>query len=222
ADISIADAAAQAARLGVRYDAMSIETVFASMLETLAPQFDDLAADATEENLQARIRGVLLMALSNKFGSLVLVPGNKSELAVGYTTLYGDMCGGFAPLKDIYKTRVYQLARYRNTRSAVIPERVISRPPSAELRAAQADSDTLPDYATLDAIIEAYVEAEEPAERGASIRERGWDGATVERSAAMIRRSEYNRRQAAPGPRVTQRSFGTDRQVPITADWRFL
>lgn len=216
AKISNTDAADQAARLGVRYDEMPIESVFGASLQTLTPMFDDLPVDTTEENLQARIRGMLLMALSNKFGSLLLATGNKSEMAVGYSTLYGDMCGGFAPLKDVYKTWVYRLARYRNTRSVVIPERVISRPPSAELRADQADSDSLPDYPTLDAIIKAYVED------GASVdtlRARGYDYDTVKRITALIRRNEYKRRQAAPGPKVTPRAFGRDRRFPITAEW---
>src|SRR5699024_5524060 len=161
AAISNADAANQAARLGVNYQELSIEDLFDQFLDAHAPLFGDLPADATEENLQARIRGILLVAWSNKFGSLLLATGNKSEAAVGYASLYGDMCGGYAPLKDVYKSWVYRLARYRNTLSAAIPERVIMRPPSAELRAEQLDSDSLPDYATLDAIIEAYVEADE-------------------------------------------------------------
>lgn len=216
ADISNADAADQAARMGVRYNELPIESVFEATLNTLSPMFGDMPVDAAEENLQARIRGTLLMALSNKFGSLLLATGNKSEMAVGYSTLYGDMCGGFAPLKDVYKTWVYRLARYRNTRSAVIPERVISRPPSAELRADQADSDSLPDYPTLDAVIEAYVEAGDSVE---TICECGYDADMVECVAALIRRNEYKRRQAAPGPKVSRRAFGRDRRFPITASW---
>lgn len=214
AAISNVDAAEQARRQGVRYDELSIESPFSCLLDTLAPLFGDRAPDTAEENLQSRIRGALLMSLSNKFGHVVLATGNKSELAVGYSTLYGDMCGGFAPLKDVYKTRVYQLARFRNTRSAIIPERVITRVPSAELRADQADSDTLPDYDVLDAIIEAYVEQGESVE---AICARGYAPEDVRQAAGLIRRSEYKRRQAAPGPKVTQRAFGRDRRYPITA-----
>lgn len=220
ADISNDDAAEQAARLGVRYEQRPIEPVFASFLDTLEPIFGDLPADTTEENLQARIRGTLLMALSNKFGSLLLATGNKSELAVGYATLYGDMCGGFSPLKDVYKTWVYRLARYRNTRSAVIPQRVIDRPPSAELRANQRDSDSLPDYPTLDAIIEACVEAGESTE--AICATGGYPADMVKRVTALIRRNEYKRRQAAPGPKVSRRAFGRERRYPITARWDHL
>lgn len=216
AEISNADAADEATRLGVRYEELPIESVFNALLDTLEPVFDDMPTDTTEENLQARIRGTLLMALSNKFGGLLLAPGNKSELAVGYATLYGDMCGGFAPLKDVYKTWVYRLARYRNTRSAVIPERIINRPPSAELRADQADSDSLPDYATLDAIIEAYVET---GETGGAIAAQGHDADIIEHVTALIRQNEYKRQQAPPGPKVTPRAFGRDRRYPITARW---
>lgn len=216
ADISNVDASDEAARLGVRFEELPIEAVFGTYLETLGPVFGDMPVDITEENLQARIRGTLLMALSNKFGSLLLATGNKSEMAVGYSTLYGDMCGGFAPLKDVYKTWIYRLARYRNTMSAVIPERVISRAPSAELRADQADSDSLPEYSTLDAIIEAYVEDNEPADE---IVAHGHDADMVEHVTALIRRNEYKRRQAAPGPKVTRRAFGRDRRYPITARW---
>ncbi len=214
ADISNADAADQAKRLGVRYDEMPIENAFDAFLGTLAPLFGDRAPDTAEENLQSRIRGTLLMALSNKFGPLVLATGNKSEMAVGYATLYGDMCGGFAPLKDVYKTWVYRLARFRNTRSAVIPERVITRPPSAELRADQSDTDTLPDYDVLDPIIEASVE---DGEAITAICARGYLEADVRQAAGLIRRNRYKRRQAAPGPKVTHRAFGRDRRYPITA-----
>jgi len=214
ADISNMDAAEQAQRMGVRYDELPIEDGFSALLDTLAPLFGDRAADTAEENLQSRIRGALLMSLSNKFGHVVLATGNKSEMAMGYATLYGDMCGGFAPLKDVYKTWVYRLARYRNTRSDVIPERVITRPPSAELRADQADTDTLPEYDVLDPIIEAYVED------GASIEgicAMGFAEDDVRQAAGLIRRNEYKRRQAAPGPKVTLRAFGRDRRYPITA-----
>lgn len=214
ADISNVDAAEQAQRLGTHYDEVSIENDFAALLDTLAPIFGDREAGTAEENLQARIRGTLLMSMSNKFDYVVLAAGNKSEMAVGYATLYGDMCGGFAPLKDVYKTWVYRLAKFRNTRSAVIPERVITRPPTAELRADQADTDSLPDYDVLDSIIEAYVED------GASIEAicaQGHAEAIVRQVAGLIRRSEYKRRQAAPGPKVARRAFGRDRRYPVTA-----
>ncbi|MES1948766.1 NAD+ synthetase [Salinisphaera sp. C84B14] len=214
ADISNVDAAEQAERMGVKYDELPIEAGFTALLDTLAPLFGDREPDTAEENLQSRIRGALLMSLSNKFGHVVLATGNKSEMAVGYATLYGDMCGGFAPLKDVYKTWVYRLAKFRNTRSDVIPERVITRPPSAELRADQADTDTLPEYDVLDPIIEAYVEQAESIE---GICERGFAEQDVRQVAGLIRRNEYKRRQAAPGPKVTRRAFGRDRRYPITA-----
>lgn len=214
ADISNVDAAEQAQRMGVHYDELPIENAFSALLGTLASLFGDRPPDTAEENLQSRIRGTLLMSLSNKFGHVVLATGNKSEMAVGYATLYGDMCGGFAPLKDVYKTWVYRLAKFRNTRSEVIPERVITRPPSAELRADQADTDTLPDYDVLDPIIEAYVEDGESIE---AICARGYAEEDVRQAAGLIRRNEYKRRQAAPGPKVTHRAFGRDRRYPITA-----
>ncbi|RJS92193.1 NAD+ synthase [Salinisphaera sp. Q1T1-3] len=214
ADISNTDAADQAERMGARYEEVPIEASFEAMLSTLSPLFGDRAPDTAEENLQSRIRGALLMSLSNKFGHVVLATGNKSEMAVGYATLYGDMCGGFAPLKDVYKTWVYRLARFRNTRGAVIPERVITRPPSAELRDDQADTDTLPEYDTLDPIIEAYVEDDASIE---DIIARGYAEADVRQAAGLIRRNEYKRRQAAPGPKITHRAFGRDRRYPITA-----
>jgi NAD+ synthase (glutamine-hydrolysing) len=214
ADISNVDAADQAERMGVRYDDLPIEDGFSVLLDTLAPLFGDREPDTAEENLQSRIRGALLMSLSNKFGHVVLATGNKSEMAVGYATLYGDMCGGFAPLKDVYKTWVYRLAKFRNTRGEVIPERVITRPPSAELRDDQADTDTLPEYDVLDPIIEAYVEQGESIE---GICAAGYAEDDVRQVAGLIRRNEYKRRQAAPGPKVTLRAFGRDRRYPITA-----
>ncbi|MES1932048.1 NAD+ synthetase [Salinisphaera shabanensis T35B1] len=214
ADISNVDAADQAERMGVHYDELPIEDGFSALLNTLAPLFGDREPDTAEENLQSRIRGALLMSLSNKFGHVVLATGNKSEMAVGYATLYGDMCGGFAPLKDVYKTWVYRLAKFRNTRGDVIPERVITRPPSAELRDDQADTDTLPEYDVLDPIIEAYVEDGESIE---GICARGFAEDDVRQVAGLIRRNEYKRRQAAPGPKVTRRAFGRDRRYPITA-----
>lgn len=214
ADMSKDDAREQAELLGARFDEIVIEDIFSAYLDTLAPQFEDTETDITEENLQSRIRGALLMALSNKFGHLVLATGNKSEMAVGYATLYGDMCGGFAPLKDVYKTVVYRLARYRNGQSPAIPERVIEREPSAELRPDQQDSDSLPVYEVLDPVIIAYVEDSLSID---DIVEMGYEEDMVRKVAGMIRRSEYKRRQAAPGPKITRRAFGRDRRYPITA-----
>lgn len=216
ADISNIDAAEQAERMGLRYNELAIEQGFAALLDTLSPLFADREPDTTEENLQPRLRGDLLMALSNKFGHVVLATGNKSEVAVGYATLYGDMCGGFAPLQDVYKTWVYRLARFRNERGAVIPERVITRPPSAELRDNQLDADSLPDYDLLDSIIQGYVE------ENASIADlcaRGYSEADVRKVVTLIRRNEYKRAQAAPGPKVTARAFGWDWRHPITATY---
>ncbi|HEX4895025.1 MAG TPA: NAD+ synthase [Solimonas sp.] len=213
-DMSNDDARLQAEALGIRYSRLPIEPAFEAFSATLAETFAGRKTDLTEENLQSRSRGVLLMALSNKFGHVVLTTGNKSEMAVGYATLYGDMCGGFAPIKDVYKTLVYELCRYRNTLSAVIPERVITRPPSAELRPDQKDSDSLPPYEVLDPLLELYVENQ------LSIPEivaRGFDEATVKRVAALVRRSEYKRRQAPPGPKITRCAFGRERRYPITA-----
>jgi NAD+ synthase (glutamine-hydrolysing) len=188
--------------------------MFEAFLNTLSPHFEGRDTDTTEENLQARIRGTLLMALSNKFGHLLLASGNKSELAVGYATLYGDMCGGFTPLKDVYKTVVYRLARYRNAQSPAIPDRVIERAPSAELRPDQRDEDSLPPYDELDTILAAYVEHNNSIGEIVSM---GFEEETVRHVAALVRKSEYKRRQAAPGPKVTARAFGRDRRYPITA-----
>lgn len=214
ADISVNDAREMANTLGVKYTEIAIKPLFDQYLEALAPQFGGLPFDATEENLQARIRGMLLMAVSNKFGSIVVTTGNKSETAVGYCTLYGDMAGGFALLKDVPKTLVYRLCHYRNILSAVIPERIITRPPSAELRANQLDQDSLPPYDILDGIIEAYVE--DDLGRDAIIAQ-GYAPEDVNRVIAMIDRNEYKRRQAAVGVRITHRGFGKDRRYPITA-----
>ena len=208
------DARIEAEALGIRYTVLPIEPAFKTFNETLAETFAGKKPDVTEENLQSRTRGVLLMALSNKFGHVVLTTGNKSEMAVGYATLYGDMCGGFAPIKDVYKTLVYCLARYRNSISPVIPERVIVRPPTAELRENQTDQDSLPPYDILDAVLEAYVEDSRSI---AEIVADGFDEATVRRVAALVRRSEYKRRQAPPGPKVTRCAFGRERRYPITA-----
>jgi NAD+ synthase (glutamine-hydrolysing) len=217
ADISIEDAQAEALALGVRYDVISIESAFESFLSSLADVFAGAEADTTEENIQARSRGVILMAISNKSGRMVLTTGNKSEVAVGYATLYGDMCGGFAPLKDVYKTLVYRLCHYRNTVSQVIPERVITRPPSAELREDQVDQDTLPDYEVLDKILELSVEQDLSV---ADVVKAGFDQQTVEKVVGMVQRNEYKRRQSAPGVRITRRAFGRDRRYPITSGYR--
>jgi NAD+ synthetase len=214
ADMSNDDARDEAELLGIRYSVLPIEPAFEAFTQTLTKEFEGRAPDLTEENIQSRCRGVLLMALSNKFGHVVLTTGNKSEMAVGYATLYGDMCGGFAPIKDVYKTLVYRLTRYRNGLGLVIPERVITRPPSAELRPDQKDSDSLPPYDVLDPIIEAYVEQQLSI---AEIAKKGFAEETVKRVAALVRRSEYKRRQAPPGPKVSRRAFGRERRYPITA-----
>lgn len=218
APMSLEDAEAEAQALGVACTTLAIESAYEAFLDTLAPVFAGRETDTTEENIQARCRGVLLMALANKHNAIVLATGNKSELAVGYSTLYGDMVGGFAPLKDVSKTRVYALARWRNDRSPVIPERVIEREPSAELAADQADSDTLPPYDVLDPILEALVERDESVE---SIAAAGFEPETVRRVATMLVRSEYKRRQSAPGPKISPRAFGRERRYPITSRYRF-
>ena len=213
ADISWLDARDMAARLGVRYDEIPIAPAFDSFLAMLMPEFAGRPWDATEENIQARVRGTVLMALSNKSGAIVLTTGNKSEMAVGYCTLYGDMAGGFAVIKDISKTLVYRLARHRNAISEVIPQRILDRPPSAELRAGQTDQDTLPPYEMLDAVIALYMEEGAGAEE---IVAAGYAETDVRRILHMIRRSEYKRRQAPVGIRVTHRAFGRDWRYPIT------
>jgi NAD+ synthase (glutamine-hydrolysing) len=204
----------------VRYHEIPIEGVYTSYLDCLRDYLAGSEPGVTEQNIQARIRGNLLMALSNKFGWLVLTTGNKSEMAVGYATLYGDMAGGFAVLKDVPKTLVYRLAAYRNSRSAgvpPIPESTILRAPSAELATGQTDQDTLPPYELLDQIIEAYVVRDESLEE---IVARGLDRAEVQRVIAMIDGNEYKRRQAAPGVRITPKAFGKDRRLPITNRYR--
>ena len=215
--ISLADSREMVRLLGVRYDEIAIEPAMQTLGGMLEEQFAGLPADTTEENLQARIRGMILMAISNKTGSLVLTTGNKSEMAVGYCTLYGDMAGGFAVIKDIAKTLVYRLSRWRNTRSYAIPERIISRPPSAELKPDQTDQDSLPPYEILDAIVEAYMEKDlSPRE----IIARGFAEADVRRVVHLLKISEYKRRQAPVGIRVTQRGFGKDWRYPITNRYR--
>jgi len=217
ADISQADALEMARKLGVEHDEILIGPLAEGFDAALAPLFAGLQADATEENIQARIRGTLLMALSNKFGSLVVTTGNKSELATGYCTLYGDMAGGFALLKDVPKTMVYALSRWRNERSAAIPERIITRPPSAELRPDQTDQDSLPPYDILDGIIERYVELNQSAQQ---IVEAGYAPETVAQVARLIRINEYKRRQGAVGPKITSRAFGRDWRMPIANGYR--
>jgi len=216
-NLSLREAEAQAIGQGVQYHVLPIEQAFESLLATLAPIFAGKPADIAEENLQARIRGVLLMAQSNKSGSMLLTTGNKSEMAVGYATIYGDMCGGYAPLKDVYKTMVYRLSRWRNAQGVVIPEEVITRPPSAELRADQTDQESLPPYDMLDAILERFIEGEQSQ---AEIIAAGYDEATVRRVARLVLLNEYKRRQSAPGPKVSTRAFGRDRRYPITSGWR--
>jgi len=217
AQISLDDAREMAVILGVRYDELDIKPLFDSYLTTLDGLFKGLTPDTTEENVQARIRGNLLMALSNKFGSLVLTTGNKSEMTVGYCTLYGDMAGGFAVLKDVSKTWVYRLATYRNSLSRVIPERIITRPPSAELKPDQTDQDSLPPYDVLDGIKSCYVEQNLTI---AEIVAHGYTEADVYRVVSMIRVNEYKRRQAPVGVRITGRAFGKDWRYPITVRYQ--
>ena len=216
-DMSREDAAEEARLLGVTLSSISIEGMFEATLQALKDEFAGRAPDATEENIQARCRGVLLMAISNKTGRMLLTTGNKSEMAVGYATLYGDMAGGFAPIKDCSKQLVYRLARYRNTLSAVIPARVITREPTAELRPEQKDSDSLPPYEVLDPILEAFIEDDLSVEE---ICERGFERPVVARVLEMVKRAEYKRRQAPPGVRVSRRAFGRDWRYPITNGYR--
>ena len=207
-------AAEQCAALGVKLEAISIEAPFKGFLEALGPVFGDTPADTTEENLQSRSRGVILMALSNKFGGLLLTTGNKSEYAVGYATIYGDMCGGYAPIKDLYKTEVFALARWRNTvGDRVVPQAVIDRPPSAELRENQKDEDSLPPYDVLDAILLRYVDQEQSRDE---IVAAGFDAEVVDRMLRLVRVNEWKRHQAAPGPKVSRRAFGRERRYPIS------
>jgi NAD+ synthase (glutamine-hydrolysing) len=212
------DAAAQAAGFGVQYNVIPIEPMYEATVKQLAKVFEGGKEDATEENIQARCRGMLLMAISNKTGLMLLTTGNKSEMAVGYATLYGDMAGGFAPIKDCSKSLVYRLARYRNTISQVIPERIITRPPSAELKANQKDSDSLPPYDVLDPILEAFIEKDLSVDE---ITERGFDRDVVVCVLELVKCSEYKRRQAPPGIRISGRAFGRDWRYPITSGYQF-
>ena len=217
AAMSVVDARAQAEALGITHRIIPIEPAVVALNACLSEVFAGRGADTTEENIQARCRGVILMAISNKTGRLVLTTGNKSEMAVGYATLYGDMAGGFAPLKDVPKTLVYRLARWRNARAPVIPERVFVRPPSAELAPDQKDEDNLPPYAVLDPILERYVERDQAPE---DIVAAGFDPQTVARVVRLVDRNEYKRRQAAPGVRISRRAFGRDRRYPISSGYR--
>ena len=212
-------AAEQCRALGVKLEAVSIEPAFKGLMESLAPMFEGTAPDVTEENLQSRSRGVILMALANKFGGLLLTTGNKSEYAVGYATIYGDMCGGYAPLKDLYKTEVFGLSKWRNTvgGAPVIPPAVISRPPAAELRENQLDQDSLPAYDVLDGILYRYIDQEQS--RG-EIVAAGYDAAVVDRVLRLVRISEWKRHQAAPGPKVSRRAFGRERRYPISNGYK--
>ncbi len=211
------DAVELCRNLDVRYIEISIERVYSAYLDTLSPIFSGLAPDITEENIQARIRGNIIMALSNKFGWLVLTTGNKSEMSVGYATLYGDMAGGFAVIKDVPKTLVYQLCRYRNSLGLALPERILTKPPTAELKPDQKDTDTLPPYEMLDPILRAYVEEDEDPAR---IVRGGYEADVVQRSVTMVDRSEYKRRQSPPGIRITPKAFGKDRRMPITNKYK--
>ena len=212
------DSKKQAKTFGIRYDVIPIEPMYEATIAQLRPVLGETEPDVTEENIQARCRGLLLMAISNKTGRMLLTTGNKSEMAVGYATLYGDMAGGFAPIKDCSKSLVFELARYRNTLGDAIPERVISRPPSAELRADQKDSDSLPDYDVLDPILEAFIEKDLSV---AEITALGFDRAVVIRVLEMVKRNEYKRRQAPPGVRISSRAFGRDWRYPITSGYKF-
>lgn len=216
-DMSVTDAREQTEWLNVEHHVIPIKGMFNATLESLAELFAGLAPDTTEENIQARCRGIILMAISNKTGRMLLTTGNKSEMAVGYATLYGDMAGGFAPIKDCSKTMVYRLARYRNTLGKAIPERVITRPPSAELAPDQQDSDSLPPYDILDPILKLFIEEDMSVDQ---IVAEGFERETVARVLGMIRRNEYKRRQAPPGVRVSDRAFGRDWRYPITSGYR--
>ena len=212
--MSLEDSELQALSLDVTFSSIDIHSMVDAFNLSLSDFFENSLKDITEENIQARVRGVLLMALSNKHHKIVLATGNKSEMAVGYATLYGDMCGGFAPLKDISKTMVYQLANYRNTISRAIPDRVISRPPSAELSPNQLDQDSLPPYDILDDILIRFVEMKQSVNE---ISEQGHDFELVNKVTSMILKNEYKRRQSAPGPKISSNAFGRERRYPMTS-----
>jgi NAD+ synthase (glutamine-hydrolysing) len=210
---SIDDARQLAEELGIKFDVLPMDKAYAAFLEILDPVFDGTDFGVAEENLQARARGAILMAVSNKFGPMVVATGNKSEMAVGYATLYGDMVGGYAVLKDVFKTLIYELARWRNKDGAVIPQNSIDKPPSAELRPDQKDSDSLPPYELMDAVLERHIESDEGLRE---IVAAGYDQALVSRLVRMVATNEYKRRQAAPGVKITTKAFGKDRRLPIT------
>jgi NAD+ synthase (glutamine-hydrolysing) len=214
---SVTDSKDLAANFGLRFDVIPMDEIFASYLSALEPVFEGTETGVAEENIQSRIRGALLMAISNKHGPMVVATGNKSEMAAGYATLYGDMAGGYAVLKDVFKTVVFDLARWRNREGEMIPQNTIDKPPSAELRPDQKDSDSLPEYELLDAILERYIEDDMgPAE----IIAEGFDPETVRWTARLVDRNEYKRRQAAPGVKITTKAFGRDRRLPITNHYR--
>lgn len=215
--MSLVDAEEEALRLGVRYSVLPIEPMYDAFMHTLADEFEGTKVDTTEENLQSRCRGVMLMAISNKKGYMVLTTGNKSEMAVGYATLYGDMAGGYGVLKDVFKTLVFELSKYRNTIEEVIPPRVISRPPSAELAPDQVDEDSLPPYEILDEILRLYIEEDQSAQ---AIIQQGFEAVDVNRVIRLVDVNEYKRRQAPIGVRLTQRGFGRDRRYPVTNGWK--
>ncbi len=218
-DHSISDSEKLCANLGVDYRRIPIEPAHESMLEMLAPSFEGREVDTTEENLQSRIRGVIMMALSNKLGWLILTTGNKSETSVGYSTLYGDTAGGYAVIKDLWKTQIYHLCRWRNDQAGLdlIPENIISKPPSAELRPDQRDDQSLPPYDVLDAVLALYVENDLT---GSEIKEKGYDPAIVDRIVRLVDIAEYKRRQNPPGVRVSSKAFGRDRRMPMTNRYR--
>jgi NAD+ synthase (glutamine-hydrolysing) len=215
---SVDDAKQLAANLGIEMLEIPIASIYRDYVAAMAQTFGAVEMGLAEENLQARIRGNLVMAISNRYGHLPVATGNKSEMACGYATLYGDMAGGFALLKDVFKTEVYELCRYRNSIAPVIPDNVMTKPPSAELRPGQKDSDSLPPYDVLDPILDAYIE--DDAGFDEIVERTGTDRATVERVIALVDRAEYKRRQAPPGPKVTTKAFGRDRRLPITNRWR--
>ena len=216
AKMSIDDASVLAKKLNVSYEIISIEPPFSAFLEVLKPSFKKSSIDTTEENIQARTRGILLMAISNKYNKLVLTTGNKSEMSVGYATLYGDMAGGYSPLKDLWKTLVYRLAKWRNKKEEIIPENIINRAPTAELRENQLDQDSLPDYEILDPILELYIELDKHPEE---IIKHGFDSETVYNIINLVDKNEYKRRQAAPGIKITKKAFGRDRRYPISSGY---
>ena len=215
-EMSIEDAREMAGNLGVKFDEITIEEAYEAITHSLSPIFEDYTTDVTEENIQSRIRGLFLMAVSNKTGRMLLTTGNKSEMSVGYATLYGDMAGGFAPLKDVSKTLVFELAHYRNKLGSIIPPRIITRPPSAELAPDQVDEDSLPPYEILDPILELFVEQDVPIDE---IVVQGYGREVVQRVAKLVLRNEYKRRQTPPGVKITSRAFGKDRRYPITSGY---